>query len=172
MRDPKRIPRILRKLGKAWTKHSDMRLMQLLQNLALVPKTPDAGFPLDPYYIEDDDLEDLLDRPGKPAKIKTRIVQESCFFFGLSSLQHEGRVGIEACIRDIQTRPLDEILKDPSVRKLPTTESGRELWVLRATDQYRIAFTVKDGELHFQDLINTATLKWFRNQGKPKAKAK
>lgn len=51
MRDPKRIDRIIRKLGIIWRKHPDLRLMQLLGNC----------FPSgDHYYKEDSDLEEGL----------------------------------------------------------------------------------------------------------------
>jgi uncharacterized protein YihD (DUF1040 family) len=45
MRDPKRIPKILKELRKIWEEHPDLRLGQLMLNL---------GF--DFYYIEDDEL--------------------------------------------------------------------------------------------------------------------
>lgn len=45
MRDPKRIPKILKELQKVWEKHPDLRLGQLLLNL---------GF--DFYYVEDKEL--------------------------------------------------------------------------------------------------------------------
>ena len=51
-RDPLRIDRILRKLGKAWRANPDLRLMQLLGNCF-----QDEG---DRYYTEDDVIEHLL----------------------------------------------------------------------------------------------------------------
>lgn len=45
MRDPKRIPKVLKELGKIWKKYPDLRLGQLLLNL---------GF--DFYYVEDNNL--------------------------------------------------------------------------------------------------------------------
>ncbi len=49
MRDPKRIPQILAKLQKLWEKHPDLRLGQLVENLA--PKGQ-----ADAYFVEDDIL--------------------------------------------------------------------------------------------------------------------
>jgi len=54
MRDPKRIPRIIKKLEKVWKKHPDYRLGQLVSNL-LGPGPHDVFFP------EDEEWEDLLD---------------------------------------------------------------------------------------------------------------
>lgn len=52
MRDPKRISRMLLLIGKIWTKDPDLRLCQLIANVA----------PYDNYCMEDDDLEDRLRR--------------------------------------------------------------------------------------------------------------
>jgi len=49
MRDPKRIPKILKELRKIWEENPDLRLGQLLLNL---------GF--DFYYLEDDVLIESL----------------------------------------------------------------------------------------------------------------
>lgn len=54
MRDPKRIPRICKKLEKVWKKHPDHRLGQLISNL-LGPGPHDVFFP------EDGVWEELLD---------------------------------------------------------------------------------------------------------------
>ena len=51
-RDPRRIDRILAKLGKAWKENPDLRLMQLLGNCF-----QDNG---DRYYTEDEVVESLL----------------------------------------------------------------------------------------------------------------
>ena len=50
MRDPKRIARILFLVGKIWIKNPDLRLCQLIGNVA----------PGDNYHIEDEDLEKRL----------------------------------------------------------------------------------------------------------------
>jgi len=50
MRDPKRIKKVLMAIKKAWKKNPDLRLMQLLGNC----------FDFDAYYIEDENLMDLL----------------------------------------------------------------------------------------------------------------
>ncbi len=54
MRDKKRIKRILKKLEKVWMASSDLRLGQGLENLA-------RARGIDLFYLEDDELERLLD---------------------------------------------------------------------------------------------------------------
>lgn len=51
MRDKSRIPVLIDLLTKIWVEHPDLRLCQLLGN---------AIHDIDPYYLEDDQLEDLL----------------------------------------------------------------------------------------------------------------
>jgi uncharacterized protein YihD (DUF1040 family) len=55
MRDPKRIPRILKKLLKFWKKNPDLRLAQLVSNLQ------GAGAHQDIFFMEDDYVEIALD---------------------------------------------------------------------------------------------------------------
>ncbi len=52
MRDPDRIDRILSLLKKFWHRHPDLRLGQIMSNVA--PNTHD------PFYIEDNILEERL----------------------------------------------------------------------------------------------------------------
>jgi hypothetical protein len=54
MRDPKRIPRIIKKLEKVWKMHPDYRLGQLVSNLQ-GPGVQDV------FFKEDDEWEDILD---------------------------------------------------------------------------------------------------------------
>jgi uncharacterized protein YihD (DUF1040 family) len=54
MRDPKRIPRIIKKLEKVWKKHPDYRLGQLISNLQ-GPGVQDV------FHKEDSDWEDIMD---------------------------------------------------------------------------------------------------------------
>jgi uncharacterized protein YihD (DUF1040 family) len=54
MRDPNRIPRVLDLLEKVWKEVPDLRLGQLIENIAR-----DMGWN-DAYYVEDDDLEKEL----------------------------------------------------------------------------------------------------------------
>jgi len=49
MRNPKRIPSVLKKLRKYWELHPDLRLGQLLMNIASVAT-------IDLFYIEDTHL--------------------------------------------------------------------------------------------------------------------
>lgn len=53
MRDPKRIPKVLRLIKKYWTKCPDLRLSQLIGNLSNRH---------DPYYFEDDELIVILNK--------------------------------------------------------------------------------------------------------------
>ena len=58
MRDPRRISRIITILEKVWQTQSDLRLGQLLLNLATL-------YDFDLYYIEDNKLERLLKKVVK-----------------------------------------------------------------------------------------------------------
>jgi hypothetical protein len=58
MRNPNRIPRILEKLARNWSKYPDLRLGQLLDSLRFVACDRD----IDMFYIEDDLIEKELDR--------------------------------------------------------------------------------------------------------------
>jgi uncharacterized protein YihD (DUF1040 family) len=53
MRDPKRIDRVLQTVAAYWKQHPDLRLMQLLLNLAYEGHQ-------DPFYLEDELLEERL----------------------------------------------------------------------------------------------------------------
>lgn len=56
MRDPKRISRIIKKLQTLWEKHPDMRLCQLISNVAFTQdKTGDL------FYVEDTIIEQGID---------------------------------------------------------------------------------------------------------------
>jgi uncharacterized protein YihD (DUF1040 family) len=50
MRDPRRIARMLLLIGVIWKDNPDLRLCQLIGNVA----------PYDNYHVEDDDLEKRL----------------------------------------------------------------------------------------------------------------
>ena len=64
MRDPNRIPRIIKKLQKVWEENPDWRLGQLIVNLS--PPDKLKIFECDhPYYIEDDKLEASLNKLQK-----------------------------------------------------------------------------------------------------------
>lgn len=64
MRDPKRIPRLLKKLRAFWEQNPDLRLGQIVENLAAV--TEDYVF-----YIEDDVLESRIPEvvPQPPSQV-------------------------------------------------------------------------------------------------------
>lgn len=60
MRDPERIERILGKLRKHWNRYPDQRFWQILFNANAHLYNDDMTV-RDPYYIEDDELEEALD---------------------------------------------------------------------------------------------------------------
>jgi hypothetical protein len=59
MRDPERIDRILEKIRIHWKKHPDQRFWQILFNANRYLYDEDMKVN-DPYYIEDDKLEEVL----------------------------------------------------------------------------------------------------------------
>lgn len=52
VRDPERINRIIEKLRAVWVRQPDSRLCQIIVN----------NFSADPYYVEDDVVEEELDK--------------------------------------------------------------------------------------------------------------
>lgn len=60
MRDPKRIDRMLAKLAEAWKLHPDLRLGQLIANLASDPETG-AVSSGSIFQREDDKMEQDID---------------------------------------------------------------------------------------------------------------
>lgn len=52
MKDINRIERVIKLIKEAWYKHPELRLTQLIMNALKIHR--------DPYYIEDDFLEDAL----------------------------------------------------------------------------------------------------------------
>jgi len=65
MRDPARIPKILKKIEEIWKDHPDLRFMQLLYALEFITKRLDPNTKTlsvdDPFYTEDDIIQALLD---------------------------------------------------------------------------------------------------------------
>ena len=55
MRDPNRIPKMTEKLRALWMAYPDLRLGQLVNNLAPAGRN-------DAYYVEDDALEEEIDK--------------------------------------------------------------------------------------------------------------
>lgn len=54
MRDPARIPEILRRIQAVWEKYPDLRLGQLLNNARTASLGPYQRQVLDDFYIEDE----------------------------------------------------------------------------------------------------------------------
>jgi len=70
MRDIKRIDRILVLIKKVWYNNPDLRLTQLIMNVLLVHG--------DPYYIDDDKLEENLKVYCKDRRIQFENNQPEC----------------------------------------------------------------------------------------------
>jgi len=66
MRDPKRIERILTKVGLLWLKKPDSRLTQLIHNLCADSNIKWRGE--SQFYFEDKDLEEQVDKEIKTLK--------------------------------------------------------------------------------------------------------
>lgn len=58
-RDPERIDRMIEKLRALWRQQPDTRLTQLVCNLA---SGVSLNFHGDPFYCEDDQIENIMDR--------------------------------------------------------------------------------------------------------------
>jgi uncharacterized protein YihD (DUF1040 family) len=56
LRDPARIHKILSLLEEYWEANPDLRLCQIISNL-----TSNTNFSSDPYYLEDDVFQKLLE---------------------------------------------------------------------------------------------------------------
>lgn len=69
MRDPKRIPKILKRLQKLWELNPDMRLGQLIENV--FPNRPgmDEKYSRPMYYFEDEKLIGILEKFYKVEKV-------------------------------------------------------------------------------------------------------
>ena len=59
MRDPERIPAILKELEKYWNDNPDLRLGQIISNFS-----QKAGYS-DPFYFEDETLLKMLEAESK-----------------------------------------------------------------------------------------------------------
>jgi hypothetical protein len=155
VRDPNRIPRILKKIRKAWKKNPDMRLIQLLQFLA---QDPDKR--LDPLYIEDRHLEEMLDK--KVSTTKLTITCGRLFeMFGRMS-DGETRVAVDAFMRDLKTTTMNELLGDPAVNKM-----GVKDWYFAKLPNHRIVFRpVNKNTVELLDILNEKTIQFFNAQQK------
>ena len=57
MRDPARIPEVLRRLGEVWAKHPDLRLGQLIENAYAKDKGTTSLF-----YMEDERFIRMIEK--------------------------------------------------------------------------------------------------------------
>ena len=60
MRNPERIPEVLKELEEFWKQNPDLRLGQIISNLSYESMRNN-----DPFYMEDDDLLELLKQKNK-----------------------------------------------------------------------------------------------------------
>lgn len=60
MRNPDRIPEMLKELEEFWKQVPDLRLGQIISNLSYESMNNN-----DPFYMEDDDLLELLKQKNK-----------------------------------------------------------------------------------------------------------
>ena len=65
MRDPNRIPEILKTLEEVWRLHSDWRFMQLICNIQ-------STYGSDMFYVEDDELAAFIKEATKPEPVEKR----------------------------------------------------------------------------------------------------
>lgn len=76
-RDPKRVGRILKKIGQVWKGNPDLRLVQLVVSALAFGGIDDDSYE-DVYFAGDYDLEKgldlLLDMSGMPNKQKKRNI--------------------------------------------------------------------------------------------------
>lgn len=68
MRDPQRIDRIINKLRKYWKTYPDLRLCQMIFNVA-TQLSEEMG---DMFYVEDDEFEKRLDQKIKEYENTTK----------------------------------------------------------------------------------------------------
>jgi len=62
MKDPDRIDEILKLISEIWHKNPDLRLCQLIEN-CFPEQVDDYGLrAVDLYYLEDDELQDRLEK--------------------------------------------------------------------------------------------------------------
>ena len=60
MRNPERIPEVLKELEEFWKQNPDLRLGQIISNLSYESMRNN-----DPFYMEDKDLLELLKQKNK-----------------------------------------------------------------------------------------------------------
>ena len=61
MRKIERIDRITQKISRLWKMFPDQRLFQLLFNYTQLGARDEIGTVKDPFYYDDDDIEEQLD---------------------------------------------------------------------------------------------------------------
>lgn len=74
MRDPERIPRILEELAIYWEKNPDLRLGQIVSNIASLNKVADV------FHLEDDILEYELHEANNPYQDVTENADVAAMF--------------------------------------------------------------------------------------------
>jgi len=76
MKNPRRIPMLIEKLGNVWIHHPELRLCQLLIGVCKDHldrgETEDGVWLTDPFHVTDGDLEKELDRWLEEAEEKEK----------------------------------------------------------------------------------------------------
>lgn len=161
MRDPRRIDRIVKKVAKAWGKYPDMRLIQFLLHIAKHHDLDEEHQKImDPFYLEDRHLEEILD--DHIPKPKTKIdLSNPLFRMTYLTCNGKPREAVDAFIRDIKSMTVREILRVDGVHptSIPTVYSAK-------LDGYRLIFQVQHRTIKLQDIANEGMIQRFSKQKK------
>lgn len=159
MRDLKRIPRILRKVEKAWKKSPDTTLIQFLITLG-----KDEDRDLDPLFLEDRHLEEILDK--KVPRTKLEIKTERLFEIAYRTSSGKAHVAADAFIRDARSSTLHELLGNPGITKM-----GVKDWYAVKLEEYRVVFRpVNRTTIELLDFMSEARIQAFHQQMDKEAK--
>lgn len=153
MRDPKRIPRLLRKLERAWKKKPDHRLFQFLLDLATDPDER-----LEPPFIDDDHLEQILDK--KVPRTKTVVTFDHLFEMAYRMLSPEARAEVDAFIRYLKAMTRREFLNTPGVWKMETKD-----WYAVKLKNWRIVIRpMEKNTVLLLDVVSEKAVRFFNAQ--------
>jgi len=151
--------RILAKVAKVWKKHPGKRLIELLQTLE---KDPDPR--LDPYYLDDAHLEELLDSQ-RVKKNKMKVSFGDVFTFAFHSIRDESRAEIENFIRDLLQMTKKEILENQGTRQMQTKPTHYSVKL----QKNRIIFEPNDEGVVLVDILSEASIRSFKKAFRAKA---
>ena len=156
----KEIRRILDKVGKAWRKHPEKRLLDLLLN---IEKDPDPR--LDSRFLSDYHLEKLLDSGGRTKKHTMTVTFDHIFTMALHSIVHEGREEVEDLVRDLFQMTPEELVGDQATQPMKSLPGRHSIRL----DKYRVVFKVVPEGVVLMDIFSEASIRFFRKAFKKKA---